>query len=332
MIRFRFVSATEKPSSKRINRKHARLNARGARIAVKPKQKGERKPMQTDTAEPKPTVQTKLHRYHISLTSEEGRADWRKLSDELRAKGLKHFHACGNKPPTHRERETIEDVTIELAHIFNDQWNTTTERVFDWFQYYEVNGAHCARGHWLEITDAMHAARMQTVSCGYCGKHYGRSIEQLSFEPIFALEPADGFCNACLDSPYLKETELHLLRLRPMSEDRGNRAPLTADEHAALLPKYVSRQTTGADSRSAQRREKQRRDVIEESEKDIRNATTERDDMLWLWDHGCDLDNVIFYNHTGKFSFGWRAPLSPNVKSKMLDVLSEFPFEYEFHK
>jgi hypothetical protein len=81
-----------------------------------------------------------------------------------------------------------------------------------------------------------------------------------------------------------------------------------------------------------QRRQKQRDDILEEAEKYIRNATAERDGKLWLWEKGLDLDNVIYYSHTSKFSFGWRSPLDPILKSKLLDVLSEFPFEYEFHK
>lgn len=281
------------------------------------------------------TCQTKLHRYDFRLIDPEQAKAWTALQKKL--KGRKCLEMCGdvNGPKSLPDgaSETVEDVTIELRHIFNDQWNTTTDRVFDWYKFYEVRGMSRACGHWLEITDEMQAARMQTVSCGYCGTHYSRNVDQVSFNTLpFPPEPADGFCNACLDSAYLKETELHLLRLRPKSEDRGNHAPLTTEERETLLARYVDRQTTGADSRAVQRREKQRRDVIEESGKDIQNATTERDGKLWLWDHGVDLENVIYYSHTSKFSFGWRSPLSPSVKSKMLDVLSGFPFDYEFAK
>lgn len=51
--------------------------------------------------------------------------------------------------------------------------------------------------------------------------------------------------------------------------------------------------------------------------------------MIWLLDHGLPLDNVIYYSHTDKFGFGWRSPVSPEVKSKILDLMSEFPFNYE---
>lgn len=272
-----------------------------------------------------PTVQTKLHRYDFHLADHKHSEAWKTLQKQLNGRKCLEMWGDVNGPEDLPDgaSETVEDVTIELRHIFNDQWNTTTERVFDWYKFYEIRGLNRARGHWLEIMPEMREAREKTFGCGYCGKQYG---------PHHGEAPTDGFCASCLDSPYLKETELHLLRLRPMSEDRGLRAPLNADERAALLPRYVDRQTTGADSRAAQRREKQRRDVIEKADKEIQNATSERDGMLWLWDKGVDLENVIYYNHTSKFSFGWRSPLSPNVKSKMLDVLCEFPFDYEFHK
>mgnify|MGYP000721086373 CR=1 FL=1 len=58
-------------------------------------------------------------------------------------------------------------------------------------------------------------------------------------------------------------------------------------------------------------------------------AKAEHDGMIWLMDHGISIDNVIYYNHTGKFSFGWRTPLAKDVVSRILDVISEFPFAYE---
>lgn len=216
---------------------------------------------------------------------------------------------------------TIEEVELDPSCLFENQWNETdasgNRRLFDWYLEYLSNSSQ-KRGHWLEITAEMTAARSETKKCGYCGKHYG---------PYH--EPAPGeFCTACLDSAYLKEGELHLLRLLPLVglQDRGK---LTSSERAALLPLYVERQTTGADSRAKQRRDKQRADVVKEYASDSANIKAEHDGKLWLWEKGFDLENVIYYNHTGKFCFGWRSPLSDSVVSKLLDVISEFPFPYE---
>ncbi len=239
----------------------------------------------------------------------------------MKAKGHNHFHVIPQNPPAWTDQgETTEQVNIETNCIFDNQWNTETDRVFDWYQYYEHDGAKVARGHWLEITPAMQEARDKTLKCGYCGKHYGI---------YHGKAPANGFCDACLDSEYLKESELKLLRLLPLSEERDYNKGLSAEERADLLPQYVERQTISTDSRAVKRRNKQRQDVIDKADKETSAAIMERDGMLWLWDQGLSLDNVIFYSHTETFSFGWRSPLSDSVVSKILDVISEFHFNYE---
>lgn len=272
-------------------------------------------------------MKTKLHHYYFRLGEPAEAKAWSELQKQLLEKGYGpgRMHSWGSTTGPSLRNDT-EEVEIETACLFDNQWNTTTDRVFDWYQYYEVNRANLARGHWLELTPEMIAARRDTLRCGYCGKHYG---------PLHGPAPENGFCDACLDSPYLKESELHLLRLRSLAQERtksgqyANRPPLTKAEREELLPRYIARQTTGTDSRARAKRDKQRADVLKEYEEDTAKATTERDGKLWLWDKGIDLDNVIFYSHTGRFSFGWRSPVSAAVESKLLDVLSEFPFSYD---
>lgn len=267
-------------------------------------------------------MKTKLHYYYFNLTEPDQAAAWKVLREQLRTAGYgpRRFHAHGGTE-AEAKNETI-DVDIETACIFENQWNTApphNQRVFDWFQQYEINRTQCARGHWLEITPEMQAAREKTLKCGYCGKHYG---------PHHGPLPDNGFCSACLDSPYLKETELHLLRLLPLLGDQKRRH-LSKEEKAVLQPRYVERQTTGNDSRAVQKREKQRVRILDDFADVTANATTERDGKMWLWEKGMDIDNVIFYDHTGRFGFGWRSPVSATVKSKLLDILVEFPFEYD---
>ncbi len=50
---------------------------------------------------------------------------------------------------------------------------------------------------------------------------------------------------------------------------------------------------------------------------------------LWLIDHGLETDNAIYYAHTGRWCFGWRTALTPSAISKWLDVLAEFPYDYD---
>lgn len=273
-------------------------------------------------------MKTKLHYYQIDTSTKAGQARYNALCHEIEANCPEARGRKMREIPQRRgqglDDGQTEEVEIETAHIFENQWNATDRRVFDWWEeaHFE-NGRESFRvrvGHWLEITPEMAAARRDTVKCGYCGAHYG-PLHGRSY-------PQHGFCIECLDFAYLKESDLHLLRLLPLVGHQ-ERAPLTEEERATVLPTYVKRQTTGADSRAKARRDEQRAEVLAEYEKTTTAATEERDGLLWLWDHGMDLENVIYYSHTRKFSFGWRSPLSDSVVSALLDLMSEFPYSYE---
>lgn len=271
-------------------------------------------------------MKTTIHYYCLSTSTPEGKAAYAAMVHEIEANAPEargHWMKClGGNHYLNHEKDT-EEVEIETACIFENQWNTTEARVFDWYEEAIFNGyGHenktTKRGHWLEITPEMATARRDTHKCGYCGAHYG---------PYHKPIPEGGFCLACLDSPYLKENELHLLRLLPLVGHQ-KRAELTTEERAALMPQYVSRQTTGNGSRAKAKRDKQRARVLDKFEAEMANALTERDGMLWSWERGYDLENILFYSHTQRFGFGWRSPLSAAIVSKLLDDITEFPFQY----
>lgn len=279
------------------------------------------------------TIKATLHHYQYpSGDHPEYKAMVREI--EANADGRGHWMNSIHDSRNDRTKPhgTVETVEIETDHIFGNQWNTADgRRIFDWYEgiiYNNGSKGNCRFGHWLEISPELAELRRVTLACGYCGKHYG---------PYHEPAPANGFCDKCLDSPCLKESELHLLRLMPEAEnipnvytcDRTERAKLTEAEAAELKPLYVERQTIGTNSRAVAKRAKQRADIEHSYQVDTANAKAEHDGMLWLLDRGFDIENVIYYNHTGKFSFGWRSPVSAGVKSKLLDVLSEFPFDYE---
>lgn len=63
--------------------------------------------------------------------------------------------------------------------------------------------------------------------------------------------------------------------------------------------------------------------------KKITKLATERAGLTWLLRRKYPISNVIYYDHTGIFSFGWRNKLSPEEASTILDFISEFPYPYE---
>lgn len=268
------------------------------------------------------TFKATLHHYFYESGTHPG---YKALKAAIKANSASRghlMHSWGGTDHDSGKGNTSEVVEIETAHVFGNQWNTADgRRVFDW--YLEYTEKDYKRGHWLEITPELAEVRRETLKCGYCGCQYG---------PHHDPAPEKPFCAACLDSEYLKPDDLYLTRLAPVVEVNGNdpkREPLTDAERAAVMPAYVARQTTGDDSRANLKRHRQRADVLQKFAKETAAATAERDGMLWLWDHGASLDNVIYYDHTQKFSFGWRSPVSLEVEAALLAILSEFPHSYE---
>lgn len=247
------------------------------------------------------------------------------LKAKLKGQGRKVFKTHGGnshyQPAMHgRELE------LETKHLFDNQWNTACgKRVFDWAEdaiFSPYNGRENLkdrRGHYLELTPEMSEVRRNTCACGYCGKQ----------EPA-----AKGyvFCPHCLSSEYLDEKTLHLLRMLPVDEsgiNGGKRAELTEAERAHLMPLFIDAQLHGTARRNKAKAEKERATALRRYEEAIEAATKRRDGEIWLLDHGLSTDNVIYYDHTGRFSFGWRKPLKGAELEAWAKALEGFPGDFD---
>ena len=269
------------------------------------------------------TIKTRLVTYSLDTSSEEYKELLVKLKDH------KPMHAISSD--NGRSKIVTGEIELDCKCLFDNQWNTTSEspnnpdcRVFDWWEAVHFNnGREITRhkaGHYLEITDEMRAIRDNKVKCGYCGHMEGIGEHE--------------FCPKCLGSSYLSEDQLNLLRLKPISWS-GSREPLTDTEKAELLPLYVEAQTKTRVRQEKEAREKELQKINnlqakakEKADRLIEIAEAEYKGMLWLYEHDVNTNNCIFYNHTGVFNFGWRNPLSESVKSALLDILVEFPYDY----
>lgn len=278
-----------------------------------------------DTTE-KRNIKTRIHTYYFNINEPAQARQYDELCARLNAQGYHQHESWGGGSHYSFIADrglSGQEVTLETTHLFNDQWNTADGcgsdkglRVFDWAQDAAVLiPAHYKRGHYLEITDEMRAFRADWMECNYCGHQYHKT-------------KAPKFCDKCLDSEYLEKKDLHLLRLTPIGtkwQKDKELAKLTEEESAELLPRFIEAQTERGKARIA----KKRADIIEEAESTIKDATTKRDGFLWLMDRGINVDNCIFYNHTQRFSFGWRKPVEKEIESAILEHMSEFPFLYE---
>lgn len=269
------------------------------------------------------TITTVLTAYRFNLGNSEEEEAYKRMNRNLRKGGkMSTYVQPGWKSPASGL------IKLETEHLFHNQWNSAPRageerglRVFDWFEVIFPN-RNVVEGYFLKITPEMRDLRRRTIKCGWCGNQklvpFGKDLE------------GNTFCDKCLDGPHLKETDLHLLRMCPVSEGfKAKRPELTEEEKAYLLPQYVERQTRGADSRAVAKRKKQRAAIESEHDKTTRAAKTKMEGLLWLLDRNMNIGNVIYYSHTDRFCFGWREKVSNAVASKLLDIISEFPFQYE---
>jgi hypothetical protein len=271
------------------------------------------------------TIETVLHSFKYDIRNPAEKAVWKTLKAKLA--GIHRMHSFGEGS---HEKPNLDGRTVKLEtrHLFDNQWNTAPIdgisdkglRVFDFatdaiFGPSGVENKYIKRGHWLEQTEAMYEVRHNNVTCGFCG-HMQR------------IEAATTFCDRCLENEYLQEKHLHLLRLLRI-DDRSQRPPLTDLERQLLEPKFTEAQIHGTSERGKARRARERQKLEADYKKATDDAKTEHDGMLWLWEHGINTDNVIFYDHTGVFCFGWRKPCDSAFTSRLLEEISEFNFPYE---
>ena len=271
------------------------------------------------------TIKTTLHYYKFNDIKDPAQAEeYRALCDKLKGLGLKKFATIS---PDHGAwlRDKIkpldgQTVTLELKHVFNNQWNTGPTpasesglRVFDWSEPIFPN-ERFRTGQWLEQTAEMRETRDNTSACGYCG--YQTRAQR-----------GDVFCPKCIDSEYLKKKELPLTRMQAVS-DTSRRAELTEAEAGHLLPLYREAQIHGSTERGKARIAAKRATIKADFEKETAGAKAKHDGFLWLMDNGLDVNNCIYYDHTGVFTFGWRQPVGPEVRGAILDVISEFQWPY----
>lgn len=239
-----------------------------------------------------------------------------------------------NKDRACYKNESVE-VTLDTTHIFENQWNSDKDRIFDWYEEaIFIDGRENNRlkvGHWLELTAELAVLRLSTKKCGYCGKLYGANYLQ---------ETPDqrGFCLSCLGSEYLHDGELRLLRLHPLvGEFASKRAELTEEERAWLLPEYVRRQIHATRPKLQLLREELEKEYAKKlSELAVtygggkERIDTEYQGMFWLLDRNINPVDVIYYQHDYRFRFGWRSNgLSQCVVDELLPLIKDFPYRYE---
>lgn len=209
---------------------------------------------------------------------------------------------------------------VETSHLFTDQYNTEAGN-----RIWEANEAiyqndDIKEGYYISSgIEEIRKAQAHKTSCGYCGKQY----TDLSIE----------YCTACIHSEYLKLDFLPLLYLVPIivSSNKTRKLRESKSEKTVfdLKEAYNTAQIKGNKNRTELRREKEKDDFTSTHEKKLKSANDEYEGKVWLWENDISLDNVIYYDHTDTFCFGWRNGLDTEVAELFKVTLKDFPFKYE---
>lgn len=262
-------------------------------------------------------MQTILHVFHFDIRESADKQAWCELKAKLKKGPRCHGPVLSDVYSKFKDYDG-QTVDLETKHLFNNQWNMEQGnlRVFDFALETLPYAPAIRRGHYLEQTAEMREIRRNTHRCPYCGKQ----------EPAAA---GSVFCSKCLGSVYLKLEDLlkGATRMRPIDSERGW-IPLSSAEQDHLLPLYKAARTAATNTQIAEFLKKTK----EQARKKISRAYCERRGYERLIELGLGvlaMENVIYYEHTGRFGFGWRQPLSAIELSTVLDVISEFSFPYD---
>lgn len=188
------------------------------------------------------------------------------------------------------------------------------------------------RWHLTSTDGPMHYLANAHYHAGFCeGMEDSRNIEYLKSTIVYgALESDNAVSLETLNESQLDAflvERFPALMLKFQSDMETLFGDRVLNDHLIKMgietPIRKPRKTD--DERKAEARQK----VIDHCANKVRQYTTEQDGLLWLIDHGIKTDNVIFYDHRQMFTFGWRDKVKAAERDAILDVISEFPFEYE---
>ncbi len=286
------------------------------------------------------TIKAELVYYRIDVSRPEGRKAYAELCETLKEIPFETWRinaivagATSKFLKSLQEKLDIHVITsahcqlytreihLETKHLYEDQWNTAEGFRLHNKTEFEWPALHIKEGYYIRQNPQMIAVLQGTAKCGYCGHH----------APVGEKD----FCDNCISSPYLEVSNLHLLRMEPIEapERRTGETlktprsarPLSESELAVIMPRYAEAQTKLREQQEA----KLRAEEEAELSKVIELATIKRDGMIWILNAGIPTENVIFYSHTKTFCFGWRNPVSKEVRAELVEKLKQFPFDFE---
>ena len=195
---------------------------------------------------------------------------------------------------------------VETNHLFNNQSNTVEGfRIFDFADYSRDPQTQRTRyGHYIVDVSELDAARDKRAQCGYCG---------------YSEDDATGqWCAKCRASEYLEPAQYSLLAMLPVSSKARRKIEPPTD----VLADIEAKQKAATIKRVADQIETRKLAL----EQKVLDSEYEAEFITLCADRGLGrvvLDNLIYYTHTNKLTFGWRKPLSVPQRDAIRETLAD---------
>lgn len=258
-------------------------------------------------------MKTKLHHYSFNISDPNQKEKYLALKEKLsKEKNRGKRHQVFDFDNYLRKTRDFDEVTIDTEFLFEDQLNTEEGlRIHNWYQAVWPN-KDIKSGYYIDITPEIIAARKNQYKCGYTGKRFSKDNA-----PKFNLE--------ALSNEFLEPELLHMLRVEPVSA--GNRrAKLTEEERNYLMPLYVEAQTSSNNTLNLDKIIKETKQI---AEKLTKQAERIKNCAKFLKQNNIQTNNMIYFNHSDLFRFGYRQSLCPEVKKALAEKLKDFPGKFE---
>lgn len=244
----------------------------------------------------------KMQLVKYNLDTREEPKKYRAIKETAQALGHKLMDA--SSPGTRHDwlDNLPDEVTINPAHLFADQYNTIEGfRVHDWYEeiFWTNRGQRTSqkKGYYLtgEI-EQLRQAKGNRYACNYCGKQYQKA-------------EAPTFCSRCVGFEYLTEDRLPMLIVRPIMEKWNglDKAPADLVDLWRRIEPELKAQYEAANLVNLQKKAEH---VLANARKKAAELMEEANMLSQLLTHGIDTDNLIYYSHTKRWCFGWHKPLS----------------------
>tara|TARA_R100000951_G_scaffold28527_1_gene24456 strand:+ start:654 stop:1490 length:837 start_codon:yes stop_codon:yes gene_type:complete len=231
-----------------------------------------------------------IEKYRLNLGVPEEAAQYAEIERRAKALGHKLFDSSSMRKDISTYLKNLPTVFyVETDYLFKNQYNTEEgHRIFDWSEEIYPN-RDIKEGYFITSgVDELREAKNNQLACGYCGARYDASKTDAEF------------CHKCLDSEYLTEDSLYMLRLRNVfNENRPKGIP------SFLKAAYEEGRKVFNIKQAKKKKEKAAQLLIdlEERQKLERYETQVKHDLLMV---DINPDNLIYHKHSDTWSYGWR--------------------------